>query len=154
MPKRRDQTNTHESQRDNSISSTAKDTSEREVDEASRKRRRTPSPPQDERNKRHRRDTASPPAVDMLRITKVNPLDTPCLSKLNRWCERKGMSKPILSSEIIRGSGRGRLFRVWLILETNQYELPNFYLTTEEGFERLAEQVLIRLENEYKNGSS
>jgi hypothetical protein len=54
-----------------------------DVDKVNRRRRRTPSPAQEERNVRPRRDVSSSPTADLLRVTQVDPLDTPSLARLN-----------------------------------------------------------------------
>jgi hypothetical protein len=55
------------------------------------------------------------------------------------------MPKPTLCSEVVYNSKKERRHRVWIVLDTIQYELPYFFRSDDKGFESLAKQVLARL---------
>lgn len=56
-------------------------------------------------------------------------------------CTRNGLATPSMHQEKIE-----RSFKVWVVVGTERFELPRVYQTVEEGRERVAKQVLVRLQ--------
>ncbi|KAG6334574.1 hypothetical protein ID866_4511 [Astraeus odoratus] len=60
---------------------------------------------------------------------------------LVEFCARNGSGVPLIYEE----QGRDSLYKVWIVIGRERFELPRAYPTAEEGRQRVAKQVLARL---------
>ncbi|KAI6012239.1 hypothetical protein EDC04DRAFT_741875 [Pisolithus marmoratus] len=67
---------------------------------------------------------------------------------LIEYCIRNGSSTPSFHEEQEQG-----MFKVWIIVGKERFELRRTYRTVEEGRQRVAKQVLARLRSQKNDGS-
>ncbi|KAL4062794.1 hypothetical protein V8B97DRAFT_1994013 [Scleroderma yunnanense] len=70
------------------------------------------------------------------------------VKSLIEYCTRNGLGSPSLREE----RNEFNMFKVWIIIGKERFELGKTYQTAEEGRQRVAKQVLARLRSQRKDG--